>query len=152
MDNAIISDTSCLIALSKIDKLHLLKEIYNEIIITIEVLEEFGEKLPEWILVSDAKNKTKQEELQKILDKGEASSITLALELENSTLIIDEFKGRKIAHSYDLKIIGTVGVILIAGQMGLIPDVIATLLKLANKGFRLSDQLIQTLIDNYGEE
>jgi predicted nucleic acid-binding protein len=46
MDKIIISDTSCLIALSKIDKLDLLKDLYHEIIITPEVHQEFGGSLP----------------------------------------------------------------------------------------------------------
>ena len=50
MDKTIISDTSCLIALSKIDKLDLLKDLYSEIIITKEVYLEFGDSLPDCIL------------------------------------------------------------------------------------------------------
>jgi predicted nucleic acid-binding protein len=94
MDKLIISDTSCLIALTKIDKLELLKNLYQEIIITQDVYVEFGGSLPEWILISEVKNKQRQQELENRLDKGEASSIALALEIENSTLIIDEIKGR----------------------------------------------------------
>lgn len=78
MGKAIISDTSCLIALSKIDRLSLLKDLFQEIIITEEENQEFGSNLPEWILIRKAKNSRKQNELQSILDKGEASSITLA--------------------------------------------------------------------------
>jgi predicted nucleic acid-binding protein len=81
MDKIIISDTSCLIALSNIELLDLLKDLYKEIIITREVQEEFGKKLPEWIKISDVKDKQKQSEVEKKLDKGEASSIALAIEL-----------------------------------------------------------------------
>ncbi len=63
---------------------------------------EFGGLLPEWILIKEAANKQKQSELEEQLDRDEASSIALALELENATLIIDETKGRKIAQSYDI--------------------------------------------------
>jgi predicted nucleic acid-binding protein len=64
MDKIIISDTSCLIALSKIDKLDLLKGLYREIIITTEVFYEFGGALPDWILISEVKDKQKQQELE----------------------------------------------------------------------------------------
>jgi len=37
MNKIIICDTSCLIALSKIGKLHLLKDLYQEITITNDV-------------------------------------------------------------------------------------------------------------------
>lgn len=42
MDKVIISDTSCLIALTKIDKLNVLKALYQKIIITKDVYNEFG--------------------------------------------------------------------------------------------------------------
>lgn len=150
MDKVIISDTSCLIALSKIDKLDLLKNLYQEVLITKEVFDEFGGSLPEWIVVINTENKSKQKELEEILDKGEASSISLALDIENATLIIDEHKGRKVAKSLGIDIIGTIGIVLISGKMGLISDVISTILLLVNKGFRLSDKLIEELIEKYG--
>ncbi|MFC2138351.1 DUF3368 domain-containing protein [Bacteroidota bacterium] len=149
MNKIIISDTSCLIALSNIGLLHILQDLYQEIIITYEVKEEFGEDLPDWIKVLKVKNIEKQIEIAQELDKGEASSIALALEIENSILIIDEVKGRKIAKSLNLEIIGTIGVLLLANNKGLIKDIIGIILKLVNKGFRLSDNLIDKLIEKY---
>ena len=55
MDKIIISDTSCLIALSKIEKLDLLKDLYYEIIITKDVQQEFGGLLPDWVLITEVK-------------------------------------------------------------------------------------------------
>jgi len=150
MDKIIISDTSCLIALSKIDKLDLLKGLYHEIIITKEVYQEFGSSLPDWIIISEVKDKQKQKEIEERLDKGEASSIALALEIENTSLIIDEIKGRKIAQSFNIDIIGTIGIILLADKKGLISDVTSLILRLVNKGFRLSDNLINKIIEKYG--
>ena len=152
MDKIIISDTSCLIALSKIERLHLLKDLYSEIIITNDVYLEFGGSLPEWIIIADVKDKQIQKDLEERLDKGEASSIALALEIDDSMLIIDEIKGRRIAQSFDIDIIGTIGIILLADKKGLISDVIGTILRLVNKGFRLSDKLINKIIEKYGQK
>lgn len=152
MDRIIISDTSCLIALSKIDKLYLLRDLYQEIIVTQDVFEEFGRSLPDWIIISELRNKQTQSEIEKRLDKGEASSIALALEIGNSTLIIDEIKGRKIAQTFNIDIIGTIGVILLADKRGLIEDVVGTILKLVNNGFRLSDKIIDKIIERYGKK
>jgi len=132
MDKVIISDASCLIALSKVDELDLLKALFNEVIITREVKEEFGGVLPDWIVTREVKNIKKLQELEKILDKGEASSIALALETDRSMLIIDELKGRKIDQSLHIEIIGTIGVILLAEQKGLTKDVVGTILRLVN--------------------
>lgn len=43
MFKTIISDTSCLIVLSKIGQLDLLNKIFGHIITTPEIVEEFGE-------------------------------------------------------------------------------------------------------------
>jgi len=152
MNRIIISDTSCLIALSNIELLDILKELYDEIIITKEVQDEFGKKLPDWIIRLEVKDKQKQSEIERNLDKGEASSIALALEIKNSTLIIDEIKGRRIAKSYNINIIGTIGILLIADKRGLIKDVLSVILKLVNKGFRLSDDLLNILINKYSKK
>lgn len=104
MNKIVISDTSCLIALINIEQLELLKEIYREIIITTEVYQEFGGLLPDWIIVTEVKNRQKQAELEKLLDKGEASSIALALEKKNTVLIIDEvLKAEKLRNHLILK-------------------------------------------------
>jgi len=150
MNKIIISDASCLIALSNIDQLNILRDLYKEIIITEEVKDEFGDELPIWINTQKVKNIAKKKELETILDKGEASSIALSLEIENSLLIIDESKGRKIANSLNLQIIGTIGVLILANKKGLIKDLISVILKLVNKGFRLSDSLLNKIIDQYG--
>lgn len=152
MDKIIISDTSCLIAFSKIDKLDLLKDLYHEILVTTDVHREFGGRLPDWILITEVKDKQTQKDLEKRLDKGEASSIALALEIGNTLLIIDELKGRKIAQSLNIDIIGTIGIILLAEKKGLVSDVTSLFLQLVNKGFRLSDNLINKIIEKYGRK
>lgn len=152
MNKVIISDTSCLIVLSKIEKLDLLKDLYHEVIVSTAVHQEFGASLPDWIFIAKVKDKQKQKDLENRLDKGEASSIALALEIDNSTLIIDEIKGRKIAQSFNIDIIGTIGIILLADKKGLISDVTSTILQLVNKGFRLSDKLINMIIEKYGHK
>jgi predicted nucleic acid-binding protein len=48
-DRVIITDTSCLIALSRMDLLFVLKELYQEILITAEIAKEFGDPLPDWV-------------------------------------------------------------------------------------------------------
>ena len=152
MGKLVISDTSCLIALTNIELLTILRDLYKEVLITSEVFEEFGGNLPDWITVVQVSNKDMQIELEKRLDKGEASSIALALDIKNSILIIDEVKGRKIAKSYNLEIIGTLGLLILANKKGLVNDVISVVLKLVNSGFRLSEKLIEALIEKYGKK
>jgi len=151
MNEIIISDTSCLIALSNIDKLHLLKDLYQEVAVTKEVQKEFGEPLPKWINVQKVKNNELQAELEKLLDKGEASSIALAIENQDSILIIDEMKGRTVAKSYQIELIGTIGVIMTAHKKNIITDGISVLSELIHAGFRVSDRLLNIIKEKYGE-
>ena len=151
MSSIVISDASCLIALNNIDSLNILMDLYNEVIITNEVKNEFGESLPNWINIVKVQDLQKKRELEEVLDLGEASSIALSLEIEDSILIIDERKGRKVASSLNIKIIGTIGVLILAHKKGLIKDLITVILKLVNSGFRLSDNLLNRIIEQFGK-
>lgn len=107
MNNVIISDTSCLIALYRIDQIDLLQKLFQSSVITDIVKHEYGQDLPEWIRVVEVKNRATLHKLELSLDSGEASAIALSMETPDCTLIMDEKKGRKIAMSLDIKVIGT---------------------------------------------
>lgn len=118
MNKVIISDTSCLISFTNLGHLSVLKKIYPTIIITQEVKQEWGNPLPDWFIEKQVVNPNFQKKLEEKLGKGEASSIALALELQPSVVIIDEIKGRKIAQSFNLEIIGTLGILILAHKRG----------------------------------
>jgi len=103
MHKTIISDTSCIIVLDKIGELNILKELYGTVILTKKIKEEFGSTLPGWFEIKKVKDLNYQKILETIVDKGEASAIALALELDNPLLIIDDLKGRKLAKKTKLK-------------------------------------------------
>src|SRR3954463_16742687 len=97
MPKTIICDTSCLILLDKIGELEILNKLFGTIITTSEVVEEFGQPLPSWLEIKNPIDKNYQSIIEASLDKGEASTIALAIELNDSLLIIDDLKGRKFA-------------------------------------------------------
>ena len=72
---------------------------------------------------------------------GEASAFALALEFENSTLIIDDLKGRKVAERLGLRYSGSFGLILKAKQIGVIESIRPILDKIKETDFRFNDQL-----------
>ena len=148
MNKTIISDTSCLISLDKLGLLHLLNLFYKEITITPEVQMEWGKPIPDWVNENRAQNTKLQSKLENKLGKGEASSIVLALELQPSVVIIDESKGRKIAKTFNLEVIGTLGILILAFKNGYLNDLEDTLLNLKSNGFRVSDVLLQKVIDS----
>ena len=61
MHKTIISDTSCFIILSKINELDLLKKVYGQIFTTPDIVEEFDEMLPEWVIVENVSDNLNNE-------------------------------------------------------------------------------------------
>ncbi|MBS1493438.1 MAG: DUF3368 domain-containing protein [Bacteroidetes bacterium] len=141
MPEIIISDTSCLILLSKINELEILKKLYNTIYITEDVLKEYGLKIPPWFNVQSPIDKTRQQILEIQLGKGEASSLALAIELKDSVLILDDYKARKIAKSLDLKFSGTLGILIKAKKNGHIKSLKSILEKLKSNNYFISEEL-----------
>ncbi len=151
MLKTIISDTSCIILLDKIGELEILNKLFGTIITTQEVAEEFGQQLPSWFEIQKPRDKNYQSIIEASVDKGEASAIALAFELENCLLIIDDRKGRKFAYELGLTIIGTAGVIVDAKLAGIIPSVKPILAKIRTTNFRLSEKLELLILKKAGE-
>ena len=146
MPKTIISDTSCFIILTKIGEFDLLREVYGKITTTKEIAEEFGEDLPDWIEIKEVKDKSRQQILDMQIDKGESSAIALALEIPESTLVLDDYKARKIAEQLQIPFTGTVGIIVKAKLMGIIPSIKPFLDRIKTTDFRISAEIeIQAL-------
>jgi predicted nucleic acid-binding protein len=145
-ETVVIADASCLISLSNINRLELLKDVFSNIIITPEVGREFGEQSPDWIVVEAVTDRQKQILLELEVDEGEASAIALALEKKDPLLIIDEKKGRKVALSLGIHILGTLGILMKAKEKGIIPFIKPEIEKLKQTGFRFSDELIAKIL------
>lgn len=150
-DRIIIADTSVLIALSNIDELTILKDLYGSVLVTPQVSHEFGEDLPNWIVEENVSDMQKVALLQLDLDLGEASAIALALEKPDSTLIIDEHKGRSIAKRMGVKITGILGIMVKGKRQGVIPAVKPLILKLESVNFRISQKLKAQVLELVGE-
>lgn len=146
MHKIVISDTSCLIIFQKIKEFDLLIEVYDNILTTPEVAEEFSEQLPERIKIVSVKDKKYQEFLETQVDIGEASAIALAKEMNNPLLLLDDLKARKLANKLNLKFTGTLGVINKAKQTGVINEVKPLIDKLLATDFRISKNIINELL------
>jgi len=141
MRKTIISDTSCFIIMTNIGELDLLHKVYAEIVTTIDIATEYGEALPEWVEIVTVKDKYRQKILEMQIDKGEASAIALALETQNCTIILDDYKARKIADRLGISFTGTIGVIIKAKLRGIIPSIKPFIEKIKQTDFRLSAEV-----------
>lgn len=71
MHKVIISDTSCLILLHKIDELDILNKLFGTITTTSEVAEEFKQQLPAWVEIQQPKDKKYHALIEVSVDNGE---------------------------------------------------------------------------------
>lgn len=117
---AIISDTSCLIFLGKLGKLDLLLDLFEEIWITPTVASEYRLPLPAWIMVrADAPLPTPAQ-LPERFGLGERTSIGLALTQPGCLLILDDERPKQLAKVLGITCLGTLGVLKLAKEQGLI--------------------------------
>lgn len=144
----IISNTSCLIVLDNIDMIYILKELYETITISKEVAEEYGKELPEWVSVKSVYDKKSVRILSSFVDLGEASTIALCIEIENSIMILDDMKARKLAKKLDMKFTGTIGVLIKAGELGIIDDCMIVISRLKECGFRVPPEIEKLLLSD----
>jgi predicted nucleic acid-binding protein len=147
----IISDTSCLILLTNVEELELLRKFGQEVLITPEIYREFGKSLPEWIKIKEPLDKHYQKLLERDIDTGEASAIILALETPGSILIIDDLKGRKVASEMDLNYSGSFGLLLRAKQEGFIKSLKPIFERIRMTNFRYSEKLLDSILKQAGE-
>ena len=158
----IISDTTPIISLIKINRLDLLEKLFEEVLIPEAVYRELTTnalfeneakivKTSSFLKPSSVQNRKSLQLLQAVsgLDDGESEAIILADELKSDVLIMDERKGRKVAEKLGIKITGTVGVLLQSYSENMISsDEIKTYLdQLKNSNIRLSESLIQKTLE-----
>jgi predicted nucleic acid-binding protein len=70
----------------------------------------------------------------------------------NGFLIIDDLKARKIATTLSLRFTGSIGILIIAKDLGLIQSVKYYLEKIQETNFRLSDALINKVLEITNEK
>jgi predicted nucleic acid-binding protein len=86
------------------------------------------------------------------LDEGETACIRLALaDAQPALLLMDERAGRAIAAEHGLRVAGTAAIIGMARARGLIPSARAVFTRLHATDFRISAQVITTILRRVGE-
>ena len=76
------------------------------------------------------------------MEKGEAEVLALAKELNADLLLLDEEKARKAAQLAGFKVMGIVGLLILAKDMGLIDAISPYIHDLERKNFRISQKII----------
>ncbi len=157
----VIANNTPLVALWVLGRLGLLRELYDEVLIPQAVYEEFLateralrqtalENTP-WIKSVPLAN-PQRARVYIGLDQGEAEVLALAEERAARLVIIDELKGRRYAQRLGLPLTGTLGLLLLAKERGLIAGLAPLLVELQEAGLYLSSTLIDKALRLAGEK
>ena len=161
-ERVVLSDTSPLIGLAAAGGFGLLRDLFGTVTITATVRREVvaGKSKPGakevsaairagWIRVlKDPPAATPFADL----DAGEATTLAAACSLGPSCLVLmDEVCGREQARALGLAVTGTAGVLFVAKQRGLIPALRPFFEALMRADFRLSTEVVRTVLEDAGE-
>ena len=161
-----IINASPLIYLGKIGAIYLIPKLFTKCYTTLLVRNEvLGEKntpefsildasFSDWLSLMEPTNKQLIKRLEQFgIHNGEATVIALAKELQDkkneSVVIIDDLAARGIARTLDLKVTGTLGILLKALKLNYIDleksrDFIHNLVE--NTAFRISSTLYSRIL------
>jgi len=89
--------------------------------------------------------------LLNVLDRGEAAVIQLAHDMGIQTVCIDEVTGRRHARLNDLRVTGSIGILLRAKREGRLFSVRNALARMESHGIWLGDQIKQFALRESGE-
>lgn len=154
----VVSDASPLIALSSVDRIDLLQLLFDMVIIPVavhdEVISEASKtigKLPSFIRVEPVAAEFPVRFLKMNLHAGESEAIALALERSIPGIILDDKHARVIAADLGLKVIGTLGLLILAKRKGFLTEVRPIITQIIERvNFRIAPSVLNralSLID-----
>ena len=146
---SVVSNSSPLIALARIQRLDLVPAILTSALIPPAVAREISPSvpvLPNWLKVQAATRALSVGTSRGRLGDGEWEAIALAVELGASAILIDDRPARRLAQAAGLNVIGTLGLLLEAKRAGHVTTIRAELDKLLETSFFLSQELYDQLL------
>lgn len=153
----VVSDTGPLVALAKVGQLDLLRAMFREVHIPPAVHRELLAKYgPESARIESALQSFLKLKSSPILTpavatatvrlhRGEQEAVALAFE-QAALLMIDDHLGRTAARHLGLTITGVIGVLVQAKEVGLLPLVGPLLVEMRQRGYWLSDEILNVAI------
>jgi len=157
---AVISDTGPLSYLHRLGRIELLRTLYGRIIVPPAVVAELGaghrlgKDLPDVAALSWIEVRVPAASSLAGLDSlgpGEAEGIALARTLPGALLILDDAEARRAAAAGGLRVTGTIGVLLVAKERGLVERIELELTRLRAFGFRLAEAVRLDVLRRAGE-
>lgn len=158
---AIVSDATAMIVLAKLGRLDLLRQIFSGVIIPQTVYDEICAKSDHdtavwqdtfFSILPDPVDSL-QKHLETILDRGESAALALAYS-RGLPVLVDEKKGRTLARTIGIPVIGLAGVLLALVRKDSIDAaaMVSILDEARAIGFRVSDRPLEELRVAGGEK
>jgi len=162
----VVSDTSVLIHLARIDRFDFLRRLYSEITVPKAVWQETvaeGEGRPGaselesarasgWVEVVSVNPDTGTRRLlRQALDAGEADALALADQIKAGLVLLDESAARQRAKRLGLRKTGTIGVLLRAREEELIDQLRPELDELRATSFWIDEALYRRVLEAVDE-
>lgn len=151
-----VSDTSPLNYLVLIDAVGILSQLFETVVIPTAVRSELSDpeapdlvqrwiaQPPDWLQIRSAVSPKEDPELE-TLHAGEREAILLASDVDADVLLLDELAARRVATERDLAVVGTLGVLNLADEQGVI-DATQAVGRLKQTSFRAAPRLYRWLI------
>ncbi len=162
----VVSDTTPLISLLKIDRMGLLEKLFGQVLIPQAVFDELTAderfkheadqiRRKQFIKVKAVKNPESASILKRAtgLDQGESEAIILTDEQNADVLLMDEAKGRAVSFQMGFNIMGTIGILMAAYEESeLTADEVRECVEsLQRAGRHISQKHYQMLLNKLGE-
>jgi predicted nucleic acid-binding protein len=160
----LVLDASPLITLARIGSLDLLRQLAGQIIIPDAVYAEsvsLAQCRPgsieiaqaSWITHRTVVNRVRVEQLHTRIGLGEAEAIILAGEIGfDAIVVLDDATARRIAEQEGCRVVGLLGLLVMAKQRGLLAAVRPLLDAMRSSGFFVSDDLYTIILRQGAEE
>ena len=156
----VVSDTTPLISLMKINRLDILRALFAEVLIPQAVYDELTSdvRYPDEAETIQRSGYIRQVSVEEIsvrrfrketgLDLGESEAIIYAGAHEADWLLMDEVKGRRVANSLGIPIIGTVGLLVAACEENILTkaDTLHSLDMLKKSGRHIGEEIYRYAI------
>jgi uncharacterized protein len=160
-----VVNASPLVHLSRLSLLELLRKPHpdGEVVFPLIVLDEVmrgaahdpaarlvAQATSDWLRVEHA-DRPHPLVNRRGLDRGEIAVLSVALEHPGATVVLDDLAARREADRLKIEETGTLGLLLMGKELGIVPSVYAVLETLRQQGMRLSHEVIRAVLDEAGE-
>ena len=159
----VIADTGPVNYLVLIGNIDLLPVLFEKVILPSAVEAELSDPdappsvrnwiadPPAWLDVYETPRRQFDQASVEGLDEGETAAIALAISLDADLLLMDDRKGVIVARGKGLRVTGTLGVLDLAAQRGLV-NFARAVNRLRRTTFRIPEVLLDSLMKKHAEQ